>query len=199
MAGICVTVIVVAGAVYFGTDLFRQPAGEKSIAVTGLPASQDINLPPAQEREEKRNSGAAVNGNLALPQHSREAQGSPPAASVRPPAAVSPKPADKTDGVEPSRKSQSPHDGQDAQPSGRSATKPVTASRRAGAGTYQTTRSATVFESASASSQVIANIPSGTRVDVVSAKGEWLEVHSRRGNPPGFIRREDAALVDKTE
>jgi hypothetical protein len=36
-------------------------------------------------------------------------------------------------------------------------------------------------------------------LDVVSAKGEWLEVHSRRGNPPGFIRREDAALVDKTE
>ena len=46
---------------------------------------------------------------------------------------------------------------------------------------------------------MIANIPGGTRLDVVNAKGDWLEVHSRRGNPPGFIRREDATLVEKTE
>jgi len=33
----------------------------------------------------------------------------------------------------------------------------------------------------------------------VNAKGDWLEVHSRRGNPPGFIRREDAAFLEKSE
>jgi len=34
---------------------------------------------------------------------------------------------------------------------------------------------------------------------VVNSKGEWLEVHSRRGNPPGFIRRQDAKFLEKTD
>ena len=41
--------------------------------------------------------------------------------------------------------------------------------------------------------------PRGTRVEVVSSKGDWLEVHSRRGNPPGFIRRQDAKFLEKTD
>jgi hypothetical protein len=46
---------------------------------------------------------------------------------------------------------------------------------------------------------VVANIPAGTRVDVVNSKGDWLEVHSRRGNPPGFIKRQDAKFLEKTD
>src|SRR4030095_13433850 len=113
---------------------------------------------------------------------------------------VSPIPAPKTDGTESARKSQSPRVGQDTEATVRAKRPPAAAARRGGSGgIYETTRSTTVFESPSASSQVLANIPGGTRIDVVNAKGDWLEVHSRRGNPPGFIRREDAAFLEKTE
>jgi hypothetical protein len=44
----------------------------------------------------------------------------------------------------------------------------------------------------------VANIPGGVRVNVVSASGDWLEVHSRRGNPPGFIRRDDAQFIESS-
>jgi hypothetical protein len=202
VVGVLLTAIVVAGAVYFGTDVFRQPATEKTISVTGLPAPADLNLPRMEGREEKNDSSTGMNGSSSLPQHSPELQAPvpAPATSIQPPPRVSSKPADKT-ADEAGRKAQAPRDEQDTQGSRPSTTKPPALASRRGAttGTYQTTRSTTVFESASASSQVIANIPGGTRLDVVNAKGEWLEVHSRRGNPPGFIRREDAALVEKTE
>lgn len=200
LTGVCLTVIVVGGAVYFGTDLFRQPAEQKTIAVASLPAVKNPTLPQNQEREEKNKSNAAVNDSLPSAERSTGAKTSFPRLpdSSRSSAEASPKPAAKTDETESARKSLTPRAGEDAQASGRNATKPP-AKARVAAGTYQTTRSTTVFESASSSSQVVANIPGGTRLDVVNAKGEWLEVHSRRGNPPGFIRREDAALIDKTE
>jgi uncharacterized protein YgiM (DUF1202 family) len=53
-----------------------------------------------------------------------------------------------------------------------------------------------VFEQASGSSRVIANIGGGTKVNVVGSTGDWLEVRSRVGNPPGFIRRDDAIPVE---
>jgi uncharacterized protein YgiM (DUF1202 family) len=59
-------------------------------------------------------------------------------------------------------------------------------------------RTTTVYEDPSASSKVLASIPAGTRVTVVGSNGEWLEVHSRRGNPPGFIRRGDTTFVEKS-
>ncbi|MBI2088091.1 MAG: hypothetical protein HYT78_05020 [Deltaproteobacteria bacterium] len=43
----------------------------------------------------------------------------------------------------------------------------------------------------------MATIRQGTRVTVVGSRGEWLEVRSKHGNPPGFIPREDAMLVEK--
>ncbi|MGE5218193.1 MAG: hypothetical protein ACM3SP_14425 [Chloroflexota bacterium] len=77
---------------------------------------------------------------------------------------------------------------------------PASASRRnANSGIYQTLRSTTLFESPSASSRSVANIPGGVRVNVVSASGDWLEVHSLRGNPPGFIRREDAQFIESSQ
>ena len=63
-------------------------------------------------------------------------------------------------------------------------------------GTYETVRNTPVHEDPSASSGVIATIPVGVRVNVVGSTGDWLEVHSRRGNPPGFIRRGDAVFLD---
>jgi cytoskeletal protein RodZ len=197
IVGGCLALILAGSAViYFGTDLLRQPAKEKTSDIADVPTSTDASSPDTRRREEAKNSTEAVNDNLASARQSQEAQTPPPvpADTPQPAPEVSPIPAPKTDGTE------SPRAGQDAQATGRATRPPVAAARPAGVGgIYQTTRSTTVFESPSASSQAIANIPGGMRVDVVSAKGQWLEVHSRRGNPSGFIRREDATFLEKTE
>jgi hypothetical protein len=75
---------------------------------------------------------------------------------------------------------------------------PAIASRRtADAGVYETLRDTSVFEKPSASSKIVANIPGGVRVNVVGSSGSWLEVRSKTGKPPGFIRRSDATFVEK--
>jgi hypothetical protein len=83
-------------------------------------------------------------------------------------------------------------------PSGTRPSVPEVASRRtAGAGVYETLRSTNVFEEPSASSRIVANIPGGVRVNVVGSTGSWLEVRSKSGKPPGFIRRGDATFVER--
>jgi len=83
-------------------------------------------------------------------------------------------------------------------PSATRSSAPAVASRPAGgAGVYETLRSTSVFEEPSASSRIVSNIPGGVRVNVVGATGSWLEVRSKSGNPPGFIRRSDATFVEK--
>jgi len=66
-------------------------------------------------------------------------------------------------------------------------------------GSYEITRPTTVYEGPSDNSRQVATITMGTRVNVVGSAGDWLEVRSRRGNPPGFIRREDAMFVKGTD
>jgi hypothetical protein len=60
---------------------------------------------------------------------------------------------------------------------------------------YQTLRSTSVFEEPSASSRKVGSIANGSRVRVVGSTGDWLEVRSKQGRPPGFIRRDDAVLM----
>jgi len=60
---------------------------------------------------------------------------------------------------------------------------------------YQTVRSTSVFEEPSASSQKVGNIPNATKVRVVGSTDDWLEVRSKQGRAPGFIRRDDAVLM----
>src|SRR5262245_44353889 len=60
---------------------------------------------------------------------------------------------------------------------------------------YQTVRSTSVFEEPSASSRKVGSIANGSKVRVVGSTGEWLEVRSKQGRPPGFIRRDDAVLM----
>jgi septal ring factor EnvC (AmiA/AmiB activator) len=60
---------------------------------------------------------------------------------------------------------------------------------------YQTVRSTSVFEEPFASSRKVGSIPNGNRVRVVGSTGDWLEVRSKQGRPPGFIRRDDAVLM----
>lgn len=66
------------------------------------------------------------------------------------------------------------------------------ARRTAEPGVYETTQATAVYDNPSASARVISQIGSGTRINVVGSTGGWLEVRSNRGNPPGFVRSEDA-------
>jgi SH3 domain-containing protein len=74
---------------------------------------------------------------------------------------------------------------------------PVPSRRAAEPGTYETLRATTVYEEPMGSARVLTQIPRGTQVTVVRSVGEWLEVRSKHGNPPGFIRVDDAMFVNK--
>jgi hypothetical protein len=87
-------------------------------------------------------------------------------------------------------------------PEAREAASPPKQSEQAGSllspadpGTYETLRTTLVFEEPSRSSRTVATIGPGTRVTVVGSRGEWLEVRSKHGKPPGFVRREDAMFL----
>jgi hypothetical protein len=64
-------------------------------------------------------------------------------------------------------------------------------------GVYETTRATTVYQNPSSAARVVSEIAKGTRINVVSNSGGWLEVHSRRGNPPGYVRADDARYVGR--
>jgi len=66
------------------------------------------------------------------------------------------------------------------------------ARRTAEPGVYETTQATSVYENPSSTARVISQITRGTRINVVSSTGDWLEVRSNRGNPPGFVRADDA-------
>lgn len=66
-------------------------------------------------------------------------------------------------------------------------------------GEYETTRSTVVFAEPRAESKKITMLNPGTRVLVVGSKGDWLEVRSRHGRPPGFIRRDNAMFIKGTD
>jgi septal ring factor EnvC (AmiA/AmiB activator) len=72
---------------------------------------------------------------------------------------------------------------------------PAPTRRAAQAGLYETTQATAVYENPSSGSRVITQINRGTRINVVNAAGEWLEVRSKHGNPPGYVRSDDARLV----
>jgi uncharacterized coiled-coil protein SlyX len=68
--------------------------------------------------------------------------------------------------------------------------------RPAEPGRYEVIRNTPVYDQPSSSARQLASITRGTRVNVVGSQGDWLEVRSKRGNPPGFVRRDDAMYVD---
>lgn len=73
---------------------------------------------------------------------------------------------------------------------------PAVQRRPAEPGSYEVIRTTFVFEEPSQNSRQVATIRRGTKVTVVGSVGEWLEVRSKQGNPPGFIRRDDAMLKE---
>jgi chromosome segregation ATPase len=62
-------------------------------------------------------------------------------------------------------------------------------------GSFQTVRPAQVFSGPSENSALIANIGQGTRLNVVDSVDGWLEIRSKHGRPPGFIRQEAAVRL----
>ena len=68
--------------------------------------------------------------------------------------------------------------------------------RPAEPGQYEVIRTTTVFDRPAASARDVATISRGTRVTVVGSQDDWLEVRSKQGRPPGFIRRDDAMFVE---
>ena len=74
---------------------------------------------------------------------------------------------------------------------------PVAPRRTAEAGVYETTRATSVYEGPSSASRVVSQISKGTRINVVNSAGDWLEVRSKRGNPPGYVRSDDARLIGR--
>ncbi len=67
--------------------------------------------------------------------------------------------------------------------------------RTIAAGVYETIRPTSVYEDPAPAARVISQIDGGTRINVVSSAGGWLEVRSKRGNPPGYVRSDDARLI----
>lgn len=72
---------------------------------------------------------------------------------------------------------------------------PVGTSRRNEVGLYETIRETPVFETPSPQARVVSQIRGGTRINVVNFAGDWLEVRSKHGNPPGYVRSDSARLI----
>jgi hypothetical protein len=68
----------------------------------------------------------------------------------------------------------------------------ASARRKIEPGVYETTQATSVYENPSSTARVITQIGRGTRINVVNSTADWLEVRSNRGNPPGFVRSDDA-------
>jgi hypothetical protein len=64
-----------------------------------------------------------------------------------------------------------------------------------GNGTYEITQPSRVYAAPSELSQLIGEIEPGVKVNVVNTRDGWLEIHSKHGRLPGFIRKEVAARV----
>jgi hypothetical protein len=71
--------------------------------------------------------------------------------------------------------------------------RPVETARVPISGWYRVTSPTLLHTAPRASSEVVAQLRTGTRVRVVGLlDGEWLEIRSISNRPPGFLRREDA-------
>lgn len=63
-------------------------------------------------------------------------------------------------------------------------------------GVFQTVRATQVFTGPTEESEFVANISKGTKVNVVDSKDGWLEIRSKHGRPPGFIRQEATVRIN---
>ncbi len=62
---------------------------------------------------------------------------------------------------------------------------------------YEIIEPTRVFSEPSEGSRSVARVEAGTEINVVGVRGEWLEVRSRHGRPPGFVRRSTAVKQER--
>jgi hypothetical protein len=62
-------------------------------------------------------------------------------------------------------------------------------------GIFQTVRPTQVYSGPSENSAFIADIGAGMKFDVVDSTYGWLEIRSRHGRPPGFVRQEATVTI----
>ena len=62
-------------------------------------------------------------------------------------------------------------------------------------GTFETVLSTQVYDGPSENAALVAAIQAGMKVNVVSSSHGWLEIRSKYGRPPGFIRQETAVMI----
>ena len=62
-------------------------------------------------------------------------------------------------------------------------------------GTYETIRTTQVYTGPSENSALIGNIGPKMKLNVINSSKGWLEIRSRHGRPPGFIRQEAAVRI----
>jgi uncharacterized membrane-anchored protein YhcB (DUF1043 family) len=99
--------------------------------------------------------------------------------------------------VNTTRSAGAPRVGSRAPASSQSYPAPLPTTRRTEAGVYETVRETSVYDNPSSQARVISQIRGGTRINVVNSGGEWLEVHSKHGNPPGYVRSTDARPITR--
>ena len=63
-------------------------------------------------------------------------------------------------------------------------------------GTFKITRSTQVYSEPSDTSRLIAHIKPGMKINVVDSREGWLEIRSKHGRPPGFVRQAAAVRID---
>jgi hypothetical protein len=64
-------------------------------------------------------------------------------------------------------------------------------------GTFQTVRATQVFSEPSEDSALVAEIDKGVKINVVGSREGWLEIRSKHGRPPGFIRQEETVRIGR--
>ncbi len=57
---------------------------------------------------------------------------------------------------------------------------------------YEIIEATRVFSEPNEGSRPVARVEAGTEINVVSVRDDWLEVRSRHGRPPGFVRKNTA-------
>jgi hypothetical protein len=64
-------------------------------------------------------------------------------------------------------------------------------------GKFKITRPTAVYSGPSENSALITRIEPGIKINVVGSRGGWLEIRSKLGRPPGFVRQDAAVKIDQ--
>ena len=196
IAGVVVVLIMLGAGVYFGTDLLRQAPQQQAVVDAPVPppavpeAPQAETAPPPSDTKES-NLWEPIEPAPAGPQppvqvEPRAPAPPAPAQPVAPNEALPPPAGGPRDRGEPNRPVPAP-------------APPAQARLTPSVGTFETIRSTTVFAQPSTSAKIVSNIDRGIRVNVVASNAEWLELRSRFGNPPGYIRREHTRPLGRAD